>query len=65
MSDFPILKFWVVLTRFGSFRILVSTQKKVHIDRVDNITNKYNTTYRTIKMMPIDVKTNHGYKAMI
>ena len=42
MSDFPILKFWVVLTRFGSFRILVSTQKKVHIDRVDNITNKYN-----------------------
>ena len=34
----------------------------MHIDKLDNIVNKYNNTYRTIKMKPIDVKLEVLYK---
>ena len=34
-----------------------SVSKNVYIDKLDNIVNKYNTTYhRTIKMKPVNVK---------
>ena len=32
--------------------------KKVYIDKLDDIINKYNNTYSTIKMKPVDVKSN-------
>ena len=32
--------------------------KYVHIDKLDDIVNKYNNTYSTIKMKPVDVKSN-------
>ena len=36
-----------------------SISKKVYIDKLDDIVNKYNNTYHnTIKMKPVDVKSN-------
>ena len=33
--------------------------KNVYIDKLDDIVNKWNNTYRsTIKMKPVDVKSN-------
>ena len=36
-----------------------SVSKNVYIYKLDDIVNKYNNTYqRTIKMKPVDVKSN-------
>ena len=35
-----------------------SISKNVYIDKLDDIVDGYNNTYRTIKMKPIDVKDN-------
>ena len=36
-----------------------SVSKKLYIDKLDDIVNKYNNTYHdTIKMKPVDVKSN-------
>ena len=32
--------------------------KNVSIDKLDDIVDKYNNTYRTIKLKPVDVKYN-------
>ena len=38
---------------------MTSISKNVYIDKLDNIVNKYNNTYHsTIKMKPVDVKSN-------
>ena len=38
---------------------MTSTPKYVHIDKSDNIVNKYNNTYhRTIKIKSVDVKSS-------
>ena len=39
---------------------MTSVSKNVHIDKLDNIVNKYNTKYHnnTLKMKPIDVKSS-------
>ena len=38
---------------------MTSISKKVYIDKLDDIVNEYNNTYhRTIKIKPIDVKSN-------
>ena len=38
---------------------MTSVSKNVYIDKLDDIVNKYNNTYHsTIKMKPIDVKSN-------
>ena len=40
---------------------MTSVSKYVYIDKLDDIVNKYNNTYHdTIKMKPVDVKSN-GY----
>ena len=39
------------------YKYMTSTSKNVHIDKLDDIVNKYNNTYhRIIKMKPVDVK---------
>ena len=39
-----------------------SISKNVHIDKLDDIVNKYNNTYHsTIKIKPVDVKSNIIY----
>ena len=41
------------------YKHMTSISKNVYIDKLDDIINKYNnTTHRTIKMKPIDVKDN-------
>ena len=30
----------------------------MYIDKLDDIVNEYNNTYRTIKMKPVDIKDN-------
>ena len=38
---------------------MVSISKNVHIDKLDDIVNKYNNTYHsTMKVKPADVKSN-------
>ena len=37
---------------------MTSTPKKLCIDKLDDIVNKYNTYHRTIKMKPVDVKSS-------
>ena len=37
---------------------MTSVSKYVHIDKLDDIVNKYNNTYSTIKMKPVDVRSN-------
>ena len=41
------------------YKYMTSISKYVYIDKLDDIVNKYNNTYHsTIKMKPIDVKSN-------
>ena len=41
------------------YKYMTSVLKNVHIDKLDDIFNKHNNTYhRTIKMKPVDVKSN-------
>ena len=37
---------------------MTSISKNVHIDKLDDIVEKYNTYHRTIKMKPVDVKSS-------
>ena len=38
---------------------MTSVSKNVHIDKLNDIVNKCNSTYhRTIKMKPVDIKSN-------
>ena len=38
---------------------MTSVSKNLYIDKLDDIVNKYNNTYHnTIKMKPVDVRTN-------
>ena len=37
---------------------MTSISKNVYIDKLDDIVNEYNNTYRTIKMKPVDIKDN-------
>ena len=38
---------------------MTSISKNVYIDELDDVVNKYNNTYHsTIKMKPVDVKSN-------
>ena len=40
------------------YKYMTSISKTVYIDKLDDIVNKYNNTYSTIKMKPADVKSN-------
>ena len=41
------------------YKYMTSLSKKVYIDKLDDIVNKYNNTYHsTIKMKPVDVKSD-------
>ena len=40
------------------YKYMTSVSQNVYIDKLDDILNKYNNTYRTIKVKPIDVKDN-------
>ena len=41
------------------YKYMTSVSKNVYIDKLDDIVNKYNNTYHsTIKMKPVDIKSN-------
>ena len=40
------------------YKHMAAVSKNVYIDKLDNIINEYNNTYRTLKMKPIEVKDN-------
>ena len=41
------------------YKYMTSISQNVYIDKLDDIVNKYNNTYHnTIKMKPVDVKSN-------
>ena len=40
------------------YKYITSVWKHVYIDKLGYIVNKYNNTYSTIKMKPVDVKSN-------
>ena len=37
---------------------MTSTSKNAYIDKLDDIVNKYNNTYSTIKMKPVVIKSS-------
>ena len=46
-------------TRISKNKMHAFNVKKVYIDNLDNLVNKYNNTYHsTIKIKPLDVKSN-------
>ena len=40
------------------YKYMTSTSKNVYIDKLDDLVGEYNSTYRTIKIKPVDVKDN-------
>ena len=40
------------------YKYMTSISKNVYIDKLDDIVDEYNNTYRTIEMKPVDVKDN-------
>ena len=40
------------------YKYMTSISKNVYMDKLDDIVNEYNNTYRTIKMKSVDVKDN-------
>ena len=42
--------------KYRIYKYMTSISKNVCIDKLDDIVNKYNTYYTTIKMKPVDVK---------
>ena len=40
------------------YKYMTSVSKNVYIDKLDDIVDEYDNTYRTIKMKPVDVKGN-------
>ena len=50
---------FIKILKNKSYKYMTSVSKNVYIDKLDDIINEYNKTYRrTIKMKPIDVKDN-------
>ena len=42
-----------------TYKYMTSVSKNVYTDKLDNIANRYNSTYQTkIKMKPLDLKSN-------
>ena len=46
------------------YKYMTSISKNVYIDKLDDIVNEYNNTYRTIKIKPVDVKDNTYINSM-
>ena len=58
-GKFIIAERFIVTLRNKIFRYMTSISKNVYIDKSDNLVNKYNNTYHgTLKMKPVDVKSN-------
>ena len=47
---------FIIVLKNKIYKCLTSVSKNVYIDKLDDIVNEYNNTYKTIKMNPVDVK---------
>ena len=48
---------FIITLKSKIYKYITSISKNAHIDKLDDIVNRYNNTYhRTIKMKPADVK---------
>ena len=55
-----VVKRFIRILKNKIYKYMTSGSKKVYIDKLDDIVNKYNNTYHsTIKMKPFDVKHIH------
>ena len=41
-----------------TYKYMTLVSKNVYVDKLDDTVNKYNNTYSTIKIKPVDVKSN-------
>ena len=57
-GKFVIAETFIRTLKKKIYKYMTSVSKYVHIDKLDDIVNKYNNTYSTIKMKPVDVKSN-------
>ena len=55
-GKFVITKGFIRTLKNKIYKYMTSVSKNVYIDKLDDIVNKYNNTYRTIKMKPVDTK---------
>ena len=54
-----LLKDSIITLKNKIYKYITSVSKNVYIDKLDDIVSKYNDTYHsTIKMKPVDVKSN-------
>ena len=54
-----VAKRFITTLKNKIFEFMVSVSKNVYIDKLDEIDNEYNNTYHsTIKMKPVDAKSN-------
>ena len=54
-----VAKRFITTLKNKIFEFMVSVSKNVYIDKFDEIDNEYNNTYHsTIKMKPVDAKSN-------
>ena len=50
---------FITILKNKVYKYMTLISKKCYIDKLNNIVNKYNNTYhRTIKVKPVDVKSN-------
>ena len=58
-GKFVVAERFIRIIKNKIYKHMTSISSNVYIDKLDDIVNKYNnTTHRTIKMKPIDVKDN-------
>ena len=58
-GKFVIVEKFIRTLKNKIYKYMTSISKDVHIDKLDDIVIKYNSTYHTtIKMRPVDVKSS-------
>ena len=58
-GKYVVAKRFIRTLKTKIYKYMTSVSKNVYIDKLDDIVNEYNNTYRrTIKMKPVDVKDN-------
>ena len=57
-GKFVVAERFIGISKTKIYRYMTSVSKNVYSDKLDDIVNRYNNTYRTIKMKPVDGKDN-------
>ena len=58
-GKFVVAERFIRTLKIKIYKYMTSVSKNVYIDKLDDIANKYNNTYNsTMKMKPVDIKSN-------